>query len=76
MQTVNYTLLSGERVYFDRNGDPAAIYELVNWQKDPAGDIVFVAIGSYNALQPNGKQFTMSGINITWAAESVKVSDI
>ncbi|XP_067364257.1 extracellular calcium-sensing receptor-like [Channa argus] len=72
LQAVNFTLQSGEGVYFDRNGDPVAIYELVNWQRNQAGDIVFEAVGSYNASQPNGKQFTMNGRNITWAAESLK----
>uniref|UniRef100_A0A8C9ZCR2 Olfactory receptor C family, h1 n=1 Tax=Sander lucioperca TaxID=283035 RepID=A0A8C9ZCR2_SANLU len=69
---VNFTLQSGERVYFDENGDPTATYELVNWQRNQAGDIVFVAIGSYDASLPNGKQFTMIGINTTWAAESLE----
>ncbi|KAM4590237.1 extracellular calcium-sensing receptor-like [Fundulus diaphanus] len=63
---------SGERVYFDRNGDPAAIYELVNWQRNTSGDIVFTTVGMYDASQPNGKQLTMNGINITWAAESME----
>lgn len=61
-------------MYFDENGDPAAIYELVNWQKSRAGDIVFVAVGSYDASLPDEKQFTMNGINIIWAAESLEVS--
>lgn len=71
---MNFTLQSGERVYFDENGDPAATYELVNWQRNHAGDTVFVAVGSYDASLPNGKQFTMDRKNITWAAESPKVS--
>lgn len=61
-------------MYFDGNGDPAATYELVNWQRNQAGDTVFVAVGSYDASLPNGKQFNMNGISITWAAESPKVS--
>ncbi|XP_040929484.1 extracellular calcium-sensing receptor-like [Betta splendens] len=72
LQAVNFTLQSGERVFFDRAGDPVATYELVNWQRDQAGDIVFVAVGSYNASQPHGKQFTVNGIDITWAAGSLK----
>uniref|UniRef100_A0A3P8RTC8 G-protein coupled receptors family 3 profile domain-containing protein n=1 Tax=Amphiprion percula TaxID=161767 RepID=A0A3P8RTC8_AMPPE len=71
LQDVNFTLQSGERVYFDGNGDPAATYELVNWQRNRAGDSVFVAVGSYDASLPNGKQFTMNGINITWVPVSV-----
>lgn len=74
LQEVNFTLQSGERVYFDGNGDPAATYELVNWQRDEAGDTEFVTVGSYDASLPTGKQFTMNGINITWAAKSTKVS--
>ncbi|XP_029301841.1 LOW QUALITY PROTEIN: extracellular calcium-sensing receptor-like [Cottoperca gobio] len=72
LQGVNFTLQSGERVYFDGNGDPPAFYELVNWQRNQAGDTVFVALGSYDASLPNGKQFTMNGINTTWAAKSPK----
>lgn len=63
-------------MYFDGNGDPAATYELVNWQRNQPGDIVFVTVGSYDASLPKGKQFTMNGINITWAAESQKVSNM
>lgn len=73
LQDVNFTLESGERVYFDANGDPAATYELVNWQKNEAGDTVFAAVGSYDASLPNGKQFTMNGIKIIWANGSFKV---
>lgn len=76
LQDVNFTLQSGERVYFDGNGDPAATYELVNWQRNQAGDTVFVAVGSYDASLPNGKQFTMNRINITWTAESPKVPNV
>ncbi|XP_030599848.1 extracellular calcium-sensing receptor-like [Archocentrus centrarchus] len=70
LQGVNFTLQSGERVNFDENGDPSATYELVNWQRNQAGDMVFMAVGSYDASLPNGRQFTMNGINITWVTES------
>ncbi|XP_030236336.1 extracellular calcium-sensing receptor-like isoform X1 [Gadus morhua] len=70
LKVVNFPLKSGERVYFDQNGDPAAMYELVNWQRNRAGEPMFVTVGNYDASLPNKKQFTMNGINITWAAES------
>nr|BAA26125.1 pheromone receptor [Takifugu rubripes] len=72
LQSVNFTLQSGERVYFDDYGDPAATYELVNWQRSPEGNTVFVVVGNYDASQPNGRQFTMNNINITWAARLQK----
>ncbi len=74
IQELNITLKSGERVYFDGNGDPVATYELVNWQRNKAGDIVFVAVGSYDASLPKEKQLTINEINITWVAGSQEVS--
>ncbi|KAM9732815.1 extracellular calcium-sensing receptor-like [Menidia menidia] len=72
LQEVNFTVRSGERVYFDENGDPAAAYELVNWQPNLKGDILFVPVGSYDAKQPKERQFKMNGIKITWAAKSME----
>uniref|UniRef100_A0A4W5PF95 Olfactory receptor C family, h1 n=1 Tax=Hucho hucho TaxID=62062 RepID=A0A4W5PF95_9TELE len=71
-QDVNFTMKSGERVYFDENGDPTAIYELVNWQRDQAGETVFVTVGNYNASLPNGDKFAMNGIQIVWAGNTLK----
>nr|XP_040048530.1 extracellular calcium-sensing receptor [Gasterosteus aculeatus aculeatus] len=73
LQDVNFTLPSGERVNFDVNGDPTAIYELVNWQRNQAGDIKFVAVGSYEASIPNGEQLIMNEQSTTWASESPKM---
>ncbi|XP_037533754.1 extracellular calcium-sensing receptor-like [Nematolebias whitei] len=75
-QEVNFSLQSGERVYFDKNGDPAATYELVNWQKNMTRDVVFITIGNYDASLPNGKQFSLNGKNITWAGQSSEHEDL
>ncbi|XP_046720790.1 extracellular calcium-sensing receptor [Silurus meridionalis] len=70
LQSVNFTMPSGERVYFNANGDPTAKYELVNWQKNSAGDINFVSVGYYDASLPTDKQFVMNPVNIVWAGNS------
>ncbi|KAL2095681.1 hypothetical protein ACEWY4_007829 [Coilia grayii] len=67
---VNFTMPSGETVYFDQNGDPAARYELVNWQKNAAGDTVFVTVGKYDASLPEGNQFAMNSLDIVWTGET------
>uniref|UniRef100_A0A3Q4G852 Olfactory receptor C family, h1 n=1 Tax=Neolamprologus brichardi TaxID=32507 RepID=A0A3Q4G852_NEOBR len=59
-QSAKLPTLSGEKVYFDENGDPSAMYELVNWQRNQAGDIIFVAVGSYDASLPNEIQLPLS----------------
>ncbi|XP_033884639.1 extracellular calcium-sensing receptor-like [Acipenser ruthenus] len=66
LQRVNFTSKNGEKVYFDNNGDPAATYELVNWQlKD--GITEFVTVGYHDASLPAGQQFTIKNISIVWA---------
>ncbi|CAB1348270.1 unnamed protein product [Coregonus sp. 'balchen'] len=72
LRDVNFTMKSGERVYFDENGDPTATYELMNWQRDQAGETVFVTVGNYDASLPNGDQFSMNRIKIAWAGNSLK----
>lgn len=73
---MNFTLQSGETVHFDDFGDPAATYELVNWQRSRAGKTVFMVVGNYDASQPDRRQFTMNSMNITWAAGFQKVPDV
>ncbi|XP_027017452.2 extracellular calcium-sensing receptor [Tachysurus fulvidraco] len=70
LQRGNFTIPSGERVYFNANGDPTAKYELVNWQKNLYGEINFVAVGYYDASLPADKQFVMNPVNIVWAGNS------
>ncbi|XP_048837909.1 extracellular calcium-sensing receptor-like isoform X2 [Brienomyrus brachyistius] len=67
LQKVNFTLKTGERVFFDGNGDPAAKYEVVNWQLNPVGAVEFKAVGYYDATLPAGRQFVMSPVSMVWA---------
>lgn len=76
MHGVNFSMPSGEDVYFDQNGDPAARYELVNWQKTAAGDTVFVTVGEYDASLPEGHQFAMNSVDIVWAGDTKSVGTI
>uniref|UniRef100_A0A8C1Z611 Olfactory receptor C family, h1 n=1 Tax=Cyprinus carpio TaxID=7962 RepID=A0A8C1Z611_CYPCA len=46
------------------------IYELVNWQKNGAGETTFITVGHYDASLPSEQQFVMNSINIVWAGDS------
>ncbi|XP_051778505.1 extracellular calcium-sensing receptor-like [Erpetoichthys calabaricus] len=73
MKHVNFTTSYGETLYFDENGDPAARYELINWQPSKEGMIKFVKIGVYDASLPEGQQFVMNNITIMWKGNNKKV---
>ncbi|XP_051779737.1 extracellular calcium-sensing receptor-like [Erpetoichthys calabaricus] len=66
LQTVNFTTANGESVYFDKNGDPAGIYELVNWQWSKDGGTEFITIGYYDASLPKGQEFKMNNKSMVW----------
>ncbi|XP_066566547.1 extracellular calcium-sensing receptor-like [Amia ocellicauda] len=68
LKSVNFTTRNGEQVYFNKNGDPTARYELVNWQHTKDGEIKFVAVGYYDASLPTGRQIAINDISIVWAA--------
>uniref|UniRef100_A0A3P9J708 G-protein coupled receptors family 3 profile domain-containing protein n=1 Tax=Oryzias latipes TaxID=8090 RepID=A0A3P9J708_ORYLA len=64
LKKVNFTK-NGYPVSFDANGDPVAVYELVNWQKGQSGNIELVTVGFYNASLPINKEFHIDR-NLTW----------
>ncbi|XP_030600887.1 extracellular calcium-sensing receptor-like [Archocentrus centrarchus] len=63
---------NGYDVSFDANGDPVAVYELVNWQKSESGITEIVTVGLYDASLPVGQEFRINR-NITWLEHSTKV---
>ncbi|XP_041120390.1 extracellular calcium-sensing receptor-like [Polyodon spathula] len=73
LKTVNFTTKSGESVYFDENGDPAAKYDLVNCQLNKKGKSEYVTVGLYDASLSAGHQITMNNVRIVWAGNQDKV---
>ncbi|XP_041120340.1 extracellular calcium-sensing receptor-like isoform X2 [Polyodon spathula] len=73
LKTVHFTTRNGESVYFDKNGDITARYELVNWQLNKKGKTQFVTVGLYDASLAEGRQFIMNNISIVWTGDQDKV---
>uniref|UniRef100_A0A8C4S314 Extracellular calcium-sensing receptor-like n=1 Tax=Erpetoichthys calabaricus TaxID=27687 RepID=A0A8C4S314_ERPCA len=66
MKMVKFRTKYGEEVYFDENGDPAAIYELINWQLNAKGENEFVTVGYYDATAISGQNFLINNTKIIW----------
>uniref|UniRef100_A0A8C9SXF2 G-protein coupled receptors family 3 profile domain-containing protein n=1 Tax=Scleropages formosus TaxID=113540 RepID=A0A8C9SXF2_SCLFO len=73
LQTVNFTLKTGEKVFFDSNGDSPARYDLINLQNVKGSTLKVATIGYYDASLPKGQQFIMSDVNIVWRGGSREV---
>lgn len=66
LQNVNFTTRQGERVYFDKNGDPPSRYEMINLQGVTSERLHVASIGVFDATLPSEHQFIMNGMNIVW----------
>ncbi|XP_069816574.1 extracellular calcium-sensing receptor-like [Dendropsophus ebraccatus] len=67
MKRVRLTLNSGRELYFDENGDPPSVYDIVNWQLSPEGTLQQVKVGSYDMTVPDGQVFTINSSALVWA---------
>ncbi|XP_069816465.1 extracellular calcium-sensing receptor-like [Dendropsophus ebraccatus] len=59
----------GRQLFFDENGDPPAVYDIVNWQLSPEGKLRQVKVGSYDTSITSGDVFTINTSHIQWGDE-------
>uniref|UniRef100_A0AAY4DS99 G-protein coupled receptors family 3 profile domain-containing protein n=1 Tax=Denticeps clupeoides TaxID=299321 RepID=A0AAY4DS99_9TELE len=73
LKKVRFRTKEGEEVYFDANGDPAAKYEIINWQPHKKGHIEFVTVGLYDTFLPEKNQLSFNEHNLVWAKNTKEV---
>ncbi|XP_027136722.1 extracellular calcium-sensing receptor-like [Larimichthys crocea] len=73
IKKVNFKTKEGDEVYFNENGDPAAKYEIINWQPSEHGIVEFVTVGLYDASLPADKQMILQNKSLIWAQNSQQV---
>ncbi|XP_031156868.1 extracellular calcium-sensing receptor [Sander lucioperca] len=66
LKIVNFTNQFEEKVYFDSNGEPVPLYDIINWQKDSKGIIRFIKVGSYDGSAPLRRQLQIEQSTIVW----------
>lgn len=66
LKGVNFTVKSGDQVWFDSTGAAKARYEVVNWQRGPSGSVHFKPVGYYDASLPSGQKFVLKTEAIMW----------
>ncbi|XP_073479803.1 extracellular calcium-sensing receptor-like [Aquarana catesbeiana] len=73
MKKVRLKLPDGRELYFDENGDPPALYDIMNWQLSPGGLIQHVKVGSYDSDAAPGQVFSVNTSLIWWPAGNQQV---
>ncbi|MBN3294726.1 CASR protein, partial [Polypterus senegalus] len=66
LKKVNFTNKLGEKITFDENGDPPAVYDIVNWQLDADGSVMIKNIGLFDESAGVGKELDLNKESIFW----------
>ncbi|XP_076591424.1 extracellular calcium-sensing receptor-like [Chaetodon auriga] len=73
IKKIRFKTKEGDEVYFNENGDPAAKYEIINWQQTENGIVDFVPVGLYDASLPADKQLNLQNKSLIWTQNSQQV---
>ncbi|KAK2847754.1 hypothetical protein Q7C36_009436 [Tachysurus vachellii] len=73
LKRIHFTTTTGEDVFFDENGDPAARYEVLNCQQDKDGQALFVKVGFYDASLQTHLQLLFNNNSIVWTHNKPQV---
>ncbi|XP_077327766.1 extracellular calcium-sensing receptor-like [Lithobates pipiens] len=66
IQKVHVRLSNGGEMFFDKNGDPPASYDIVNWKINGDGITEQVKVGSYDTTQTKGETFNTNTSAVIW----------
>ncbi|XP_047449191.1 extracellular calcium-sensing receptor-like [Mugil cephalus] len=73
IRNVHFRTKEGDEVYFNEYGDPAAKYDIINWQPRENSIVDFVTVGLYDTLLPADKQLNLKNTPLIWAQNSQQV---
>ena len=66
MKRVTFNVNNAETLFFDENGDPPAVYEIVNWQKNNESALDFKVVGIFDSSYPQEQQLSFLSLDIVW----------
>uniref|UniRef100_A0A3Q1J5J8 Olfactory receptor C family, n1 n=1 Tax=Anabas testudineus TaxID=64144 RepID=A0A3Q1J5J8_ANATE len=65
LQTLTFRNQFGDNVFFDKNGDPPAYYDIINWQLIN-GQVRHVTVGHYASVANGAYKLIIQEDNIVW----------
>ncbi|XP_060780419.1 extracellular calcium-sensing receptor-like [Neoarius graeffei] len=67
LKRVHFKTKEGDDVFFDKNGDPAAKYEIINWHLNEENQHEFVTVGHYDSSLTGHDHLFVNVTSIMWA---------
>ncbi|XP_039596690.1 extracellular calcium-sensing receptor-like [Polypterus senegalus] len=66
LMKVNFSNHLGERIMFNENGDPPAIYDIMSWQMDEHGEVRVKTVGLFDESAGAGNDLMLKEDEIFW----------
>ncbi|XP_035239987.1 extracellular calcium-sensing receptor-like [Anguilla anguilla] len=66
LRTNNFTTPVGEATHFDKNGEPPAAYDIINWQVGAQGTVKFVRVGQFDSVDGSHGKFNINVTRVVW----------
>nr|XP_014346605.1 PREDICTED: extracellular calcium-sensing receptor-like [Latimeria chalumnae] len=73
MKNVHFKNNAGDEVYFDANGDPPAVYDIVSWQLTPYSTLKYIKVGNIKFDAPKERDIKINQRAIEWNEGQTKV---
>uniref|UniRef100_H3A198 G-protein coupled receptors family 3 profile domain-containing protein n=1 Tax=Latimeria chalumnae TaxID=7897 RepID=H3A198_LATCH len=73
VKNVHFTNKLGEEIYFDGNGNPPPLYDIINWHRVPDGNLKNVEVGRFNFSAPHGKDFIINNSALMWNGGNTQI---
>ncbi|XP_078524883.1 vomeronasal type-2 receptor 26-like [Lissotriton helveticus] len=69
MKKVHFKNKMEEEIFFDRYGNPPAIYDVINWQPGHDGSIHFVKVGTFDTREASGHELYLNKSAFQWTKQ-------
>ncbi|XP_069498696.1 extracellular calcium-sensing receptor-like [Ambystoma mexicanum] len=66
IKRVHFENSVGEEIFFDANGNPPALFKVLNWQPTTDGSFEYVTVGKFDSRAPLGLDLTLNEEAIMW----------
>ncbi|XP_018416491.1 PREDICTED: extracellular calcium-sensing receptor-like [Nanorana parkeri] len=73
IKTTRFQTKDKTHIFFDDNGDPPALYDIVNWQISSTGSLEQAVVGKYDSSSTDGKIMSIDSAAIVWDDNDTKV---
>ncbi|XP_064408876.1 extracellular calcium-sensing receptor-like [Latimeria chalumnae] len=66
LKKIHFQTKNGDEIYFDKDGNPPAQYDILNWHLTPDGSLTYVKVGSVYFSATQGQGFIINESTIVW----------